>query len=211
MPAWEPSVQAELQVGEKFKFFSDWADEQALPTLKVEHSLAHFKRNLKSAEPDLFASADQSATTCSVPSPVPEETKGSFFVRVVAQNKANTGKRVTMIRNPGKIVKPPRKLATKWDVEEKVLAKKAQKSYLRKEKLKTAPQTDFAQKTQRSDLGGKSEAKTIAELDNATGKYYMNFDFYFKRTSFRTMTLYFKTAFKPFFERWKADRRKLSI
>ena len=34
-------------------------------------------------------------------------------------------------------------------------------------------------------------------------KYYQNFDFYFKRTSFRTMTLYFKTAYKPFFEDWK--------
>jgi hypothetical protein len=39
----------------------------------------------------------------------------------------------------------------------------------------------------------------------------MNFDFYFKRTSFRTMTLYFKTAFKPYFERWKSERKKLSI
>lgn len=45
----------------------------------------------------------------------------------------------------------------------------------------------------------------------ATNKYYMNFDFYFKRTSFRTMTLYFKTAFKVYFERWKNDRRKTSI
>lgn len=55
--------------------------------------------------------------------------------------------------------------------------------------------------------------KTLAELDQdcATGKYYMNFDFYFKRTSFRTMTLYFKTAFKPYFERWKAERKKVSI
>ena len=44
-----------------------------------------------------------------------------------------------------------------------------------------------------------------------TNKYYMNFDFYFKRTSFRTMTLYFKTAFKAYFERWKSDRRKTSI
>ena len=38
-------------------------------------------------------------------------------------------------------------------------------------------------------------------------KYYMNFDFYFKRTSFRTMTLYFKTVFKPFFETWKSSKK----
>jgi len=31
-------------------------------------------------------------------------------------------------------------------------------------------------------------------------KYYQNFDFYFKRTSFRQMTLYFKTQYKPFYE-----------
>ena len=35
----------------------------------------------------------------------------------------------------------------------------------------------------------------------------MNFDFYFKRTSFRTMTLFFKNAYKPFFEQWKAKKR----
>lgn len=42
-------------------------------------------------------------------------------------------------------------------------------------------------------------------------KYYMNFDFYFKRTSFRTMTLYFKTAFKPFFEKWKGQKKNREI
>ncbi len=39
-------------------------------------------------------------------------------------------------------------------------------------------------------------------------KYYMNFDFYFKRTSFRTMTVFFKDAYKPFFEQWKALKNK---
>jgi hypothetical protein len=39
----------------------------------------------------------------------------------------------------------------------------------------------------------------------------MNFDFYFKRTSFRTMTVYFKTAFKPYFEKWKAEKKRPSI
>jgi hypothetical protein len=36
----------------------------------------------------------------------------------------------------------------------------------------------------------------------------MNFDFYFKRTCFRTMTLYYKTIFKPFFEAWKTKRNQ---
>lgn len=36
----------------------------------------------------------------------------------------------------------------------------------------------------------------------------MNFDFYFKRTCFRTMTLYYKTIFKPYFEAWKTKRNQ---
>ena len=42
-------------------------------------------------------------------------------------------------------------------------------------------------------------------------KYYQNFDFYFKRTSFRTMTLYFKTQYKPFYEQWKAQKKTTSV
>jgi hypothetical protein len=34
----------------------------------------------------------------------------------------------------------------------------------------------------------------------------MNFDFYFKRTCFRTMTLFYKVSFKPFFDQWKSKR-----
>lgn len=36
----------------------------------------------------------------------------------------------------------------------------------------------------------------------------MNFDFYFKRTSFRTMTVYFKQLFKPYFDKWKSNKKK---
>ena len=41
------------------------------------------------------------------------------------------------------------------------------------------------------------------EVANSQPKYYTNFDFYYKRTSFRTMALFFKTAFNPFLEAWK--------
>lgn len=34
----------------------------------------------------------------------------------------------------------------------------------------------------------------------------MNFDFYFKRTCFRTMTLFYKVSFKPYFDQWKSKR-----
>lgn len=35
----------------------------------------------------------------------------------------------------------------------------------------------------------------------------MNFDFYFKRTSFRTMSLFYKIEFKPYFDRWKKEKK----
>lgn len=41
--------------------------------------------------------------------------------------------------------------------------------------------------------------------------YYQNFDFFFKRTSFRTMTLFFKLAYKPFFDKWKANKKKYGV
>jgi len=41
--------------------------------------------------------------------------------------------------------------------------------------------------------------------------YYQNFDFYFKRTCFRTMTLYFKTAYKPFFDKSKSKKKKGTV
>merc|ERR1719188_178999 len=53
----------------------------------------------------------------------------------------------------------------------------------------------------------KSTAKASkVSKSNATSekKYYQNFDFYFKRTSFRTMTNYFKAQYNPFIEQWKA-------
>ena len=42
-------------------------------------------------------------------------------------------------------------------------------------------------------------------------KEYMKFDFFFKRTCFRTMTLYFKTAFKPFFDQCRSKRKKQPV
>jgi hypothetical protein len=55
-----------------------------------------------------------------------------------------------------------------------------------------------------------------AEAINTTqpqlqSKEYMKFDFFFKRTCFRTMTLYFKTAFKPFFDQCRSKRKKQPV
>ena len=45
------------------------------------------------------------------------------------------------------------------------------------------------------------------EIANSQPKYYTNFDFYYKRTSFRTMALFFKTAFNPFLDMWKSAKK----
>ena len=38
-------------------------------------------------------------------------------------------------------------------------------------------------------------------------KYYTNFDFFYKRTCFRFMTLFFKVSFKPYLDKWQSKRR----
>lgn len=55
----------------------------------------------------------------------------------------------------------------------------------------------------------KPSATILPETDTANSqpKYYTNFDFYYKRTSFRTMALFFKTAFTPFLEEWKPAKK----
>ena len=41
--------------------------------------------------------------------------------------------------------------------------------------------------------------------------YYENFDFFFKRTAFRTMTLYFKLAYKPYFDELMSAPKKQQV
>lgn len=53
----------------------------------------------------------------------------------------------------------------------------------------------------------ETKSEQVAPSSEREQKYYMNFDFYFKRTSFRTMTVYFKHLYKPFFEGWKSQKR----
>ena len=53
-----------------------------------------------------------------------------------------------------------------------------------------------------------STEKTHKRPKKGDKNYYQNFDFYFSRTCFRTMALYFKLEFKPFFDKWKAGKTK---
>ena len=56
-------------------------------------------------------------------------------------------------------------------------------------------------------------ATALSEIEAAAAqpKYYTNFDFFYKRTSFRTMALFFKTAFAPFLEKWKLVKKSKDV
>ena len=94
-------------------------------------------------------------------------------------------------------------------------------------KIAKTPKVSAKQKLQVKKPATKQQPKIVAFCplptneeeklgENPTGKrpkkgertYYQNFDFYFKRTSFRTMALYFKTAYKPFFDKWNNSTSK---
>ena len=110
-----------------------------------------------------------------------------------------------------KIAKPPKKVPVrKQKAEDKKVTRKA-KAVPKKvsKKVKQTPQEQPAEKA-KPTVTTKTAAATETSADNPQ-KYYMNFDFYFKRTSFRTMTLYFKTLFKPFLEKWKAQKKNRDI
>ena len=57
----------------------------------------------------------------------------------------------------------------------------------------------------------KKHDKNLKRPKKGDRNYYQNFDFFFKRTCFRTMTLFYKLAYKPFFDQWKANKKKYSV
>ena len=83
----------------------------------------------------------------------------------------------------------------------------------------TTNSTCASDKSEESKSAKKSKSRAQKETTSkcptkpsaSEKKYYQNFDFYFKRTSFRTMTLYFKTQYKPFFEEWKNKKENPSV
>jgi len=155
MPAWEPGVPNEVEVQSKFKLYADWMTaEQQQPRLVSQHSFGNFNKKFESSDPDFFLQADQSATTCSLASPVPcEETKCTQVATTDRKQPATITKHVPMIRNPGKIAKPPRKAVPKKEVEASVIARKTSRCPQRKEK--SSGLTDFTQKQERSDAPNK--------------------------------------------------------
>jgi len=43
----------------------------------------------------------------------------------------------------------------------------------------------------------------VQEANEMSEKYYKKFDFFYRRTAFRTMTEYYKGLFRPNLDRWR--------
>ena len=57
----------------------------------------------------------------------------------------------------------------------------------------------------------KRRIETAKPKRKVREKDFMKFDFFFKRTCFRTMTLYYKTIFKPYFSQCKNLKNNESV
>ena len=127
--------------------------------------------------------------------------------------------------------------ATKKKKETKsIISKPASKQFDKKESLKIKrgkkPSTTSQKKkpkkiiefipNQRHDIEEMKDEVPFGEISQKPDKnskrpkkgdrtYYQNFDFFFKRTCFRTMTLFYKLAYKPFFDKWKANKKKYTV
>ena len=45
-------------------------------------------------------------------------------------------------------------------------------------------------------------------LEKGSEKYYKKFDFFYRRTAFRSMTEFYKGLFKPILDKWREGERK---
>ena len=130
------------------------------------------------------------------------------------KGKTSAAQKPSINRSSKKIEKPPKKVPVKkLQLEEKKKDRKAKADTAKEsahKKKNITPKPAEEQPDMTVDVQSQVVAATETQADSQQ-KYYMNFDFYFKRTSFRTMTLYFKTAFKPFFEKWKGQKKNREI
>ena len=132
------------------------------------------------------------------------------------KGKTSAAQKPSINRSSKKIEKPPKKVPVKkLQLEEKKKDRKAKADSAKdcaQKKRNSAQKQNLTE--EQPDMSIDNQAKIVAATEtqaDSQQKYYMNFDFYFKRTSFRTMTLYFKTAFKPFFEKCKGQKKNREI
>ena len=94
-----------------------------------------------------------------------------------------------------KSIKKPMKIS-------KVTEKKGKKSIVvtkaKPDKIYSSVTHTVTKKTKQTEPAGKAASAVVtgsSQRKEEEKKYYTNFDFYFKRTSFRTMTAYYKQGF----------------
>ena len=54
----------------------------------------------------------------------------------------------------------------------------------------------------------KSSAMDENSHEKSNDKYYKKFDFFYRRTAFRSMTEFYKGLFKPILDKWREGERK---
>ena len=119
---------------------------------------------------------------------------------------------IQTVKKIAKPPKPPRKTTAKKPVvKPKDTLPKIENAAKRMPK-KTEKQPKKNQPKQVKSIGiakTQPSATALNEIEAAAAqpKYYTNFDFFYKRTSFRTMALFFKTAFAPYLEKWKLVKK----
>ena len=130
------------------------------------------------------------------------------------KGKTSAAQKPSINRSSKKIEKPPKKVPVKkLQLEEKKKDRKAKAESAKEsahKKKNITPKPAEEQPDMTVDVQSQVVAATETQADSQQ-KYYMNFDFYFKRTSFRTMTLYFKTVFKPFLEKYNQNKKNLTV
>lgn len=109
-----------------------------------------------------------------------------------------------------KVIQKPDKVSKKEKLTQKV-EKPARSEKPKKKKarlIEFSPNHDIEES--KVNLA-KPADRTSRRPKKGDRNYYQNFDFFFKRTCFRTMTLFFKMAYKPYFDQWKSNKKKFTM
>ena len=103
---------------------------------------------------------------------------------------------------------------TKQTIKKKDKPQKAIKKKLKKptQLIEFRPlSSDQNQGISQTNTGDNEKAGGHRRPKKGEKNYYENFDFFFKRTGFRTMTLFYKVAFKPIFDKWRSITAKQKV
>lgn len=68
-------------------------------------------------------------------------------------------------------------------------------------------QPESAESTSSKDEG-QGQKQNSEDMSEKNEKYYKKFDFFYRRTAFRSMTEFYKGLFKPILDKWREGERK---